>query len=749
MTDLTRSSINSMSRPNQPHPGRMNPQMAAGQMGGMTPKEIIAIFQRHILMIVCFTFFGLVLGGVSWFLALRFIPKYTAVTYIQVESPERQNPLQIETRTANKDTLYQFRVSMASLMKQESLFAELLKLERVRDTKWYKSLDNKYVDGIKELKDNFGASPQRESQFITASMRTSSAGESAEILNAVVDLFVNSQSETSKNEIRNKLTNLQAQEDKLRSDLKTANDALDEWRARSGFTGLAMDDEFEHTLSRKEQQIVLQLDNLETDISETEEQIRTFQARLESVGVDPVTQAQTEQDPIVLNLKQQKAQLTALVDEKQANLGENHRTVRELKQRVNQIEQQMIERYQEIARVNRQSILTSAQDQMRALENQRQTLIKKQQEAQTQLQGMERAKAEYDRRLVTRDQLKDSLEEMGKQIEQFQALLDDPETPKVRKVGNARPPLAPSFPKWQVFFPGGFILGFMAGAGLAFLVEFMNDKLRTPKEISTNISLPLLGMICDTGEDKEIKAISDPSRTIIEAPYSISSEFYRQLRTNLDKNLAETQKVLLVTSGSGGEGRTSIAANLAASFVAKNEKVIFVDTNFRRPSSLKIFPKSSSDMPSGTQQVQGLSNYLENGGNISDIIRHCNKSGVDVIDAGPLPGNPAELLESSNMDNLLRQLSTSYDHVIIDGPPLLVSDAKILAIKSDACLLVFNATKTKKGAAMRSVRELREINANVVGCSLVGVKSLKGGYFNEMFKSYRDYSKAQLATSAK
>ncbi len=748
MADLTRSTIASMSKP-LPNMPMAHPGMAGGQNAGMTPKEIIAIFQRHLLMIIFCTILGLVLGGVGWFLCRQYIPQYTALTYVQVESPERQNPLQIETRTANKDTLYQFRVSMASLLKQESLFVDVLQLDRVRETDWYKDLDNKHIDGIQTFQEDFGASPQRESQFIAVSMKTPSAGESATILNAVVDLFVNRQTESSKTDIRNKLSNLTEQERSLRRDLQTANNALDEWRASSGFTGLGMDDEFEHTLNQKEQQIVLQLDNLETEISDLETRIETYEARVESVGVDVVTQSQTEQDPIVINLKQQKAQLKAVLEEKQTNLGENHRAVREMQERIAQIDIQIEERYLEIAKVNRESLLTNAMDQKRNLESQRGTLLQKQAEAVSQLKAMENAKAEYDIRRTNRDQLKDSLESLNKQMEQFQALLNDPDTPKVRKVGAARPPLEPSFPKWQVFFPGGFVLGFMLGAGLAFLVEFLNDKLRTPKDIITNIKLPLLGMICDAAEDKDVRKTSDPSRAVIELPYSITSEFYRQLRTNLDKNLLPSQKVILVTSGSGGEGRSSVASNLATSFVAKSKKVVFVDANFRRPASLEIFPKSNADMPHNTQQVKGLSNYLSNGGNISDVIRHCSTSGVDVIDCGPVPSNPAELLEGEKMDELLKQLSVSYDYVVVDGPPLLVSDAKILAIKADACLLIFNATKTRKGAAMRSVRELRDINANVIGCALVSVKSLKGGYFNEMFKSYRDYSKGQLVASAK
>jgi capsular exopolysaccharide synthesis family protein len=744
MSDLTRATINSISRP-----VHATGTPSSSQAIGMTPKEILAIFRRHIWMIISFTIAGLIVGGIAWFLCLTYIPKYTAITVVRVESPDRQDPTNIATTTGNKDILYQYRVEMAGRMTQESLFDDLLRLDDIRKTNWFKSFDNPFVDGIEKLKEDFRVSPQRESQLLTVSMGTPSPTESAIIVNSAVELFVNKQAESSKTDIQYKLQNLTAQETVLKRDLLNANNALDDWRASSGFTGLSMQEEDQHTINQKEQQLVLQLDNLENEISRLEEQIKTYESRVQTTGIDIVTQAQTEQDSIVLALKQEKAQIKTLLEQKQSSLGENHRTVKEIRERIIQTDRQIEERYLEIARVNRESQLTAAQDQQRSLETERATMQAKRNEAAVQLKGLENARAEYERLVTTRDRFKDSLDLLTKQIEKFQTMLNDPETPKIRKVAIAPKPIYPSFPKWQVFFPGGFILGFMMGAGLAFLVEFLNDKLRTPKDVATNIRIPLLGLICHSEEDAEVSKIKVPALVMKEAPHSMTSEFYRQLRTNLKKSLTGKQKIISITSGAGGEGRTSVAANLAVSFVVEGTKVVFVDANFRRPASLTIFPKSVTDMPSSVQQVTGLSNYLTGKCSLSDILRHCSLTGLDVIDSGSLPMNPSELLEGSRMDELLRQLSVSYDYVIIDSPPMLVADAKILAMKADGCVLVFNATKTRKGAAQRVTRELRSINANLLGCTLVAVRSLKGGYFDEMFKSYRDYSKPQLAASAK
>jgi Mrp family chromosome partitioning ATPase len=95
------------------------------------------------------------------------------------------------------------------------------------------------------------------------------------------------------------------------------------------------------------------------------------------------------------------------------------------------------------------------------------------------------------------------------------------------------------------------------------------------------------------------------------------------------------------------------------------------------------------------------------------------------------------------MDNLIKQQREKYDYVILDGPPvLLASEAKILARRVDATILVFNAATTKRGTAMRTISELRQVDAEILGCVLLGVKILKGGYFRELFKSYQEYQPA-------
>jgi capsular exopolysaccharide synthesis family protein len=272
--------------------------------------------------------------------------------------------------------------------------------------------------------------------------------------------------------------------------------------------------------------------------------------------------------------------------------------------------------------------------------------------------------------------------------------------------------------------------------------------VRTPADVARYLRVPLLGVIPDASEDSQVRRV-ELCHVVRQAPYSATSESYRQCRTNLKlSGPAESFKTLLVSSGSAREGKTSVAVNLAATFVATDKKVLLIDANFRQPNLHALFPRERT-RDSVERFDFGLSSVLMHQCSATEAVRTSGIAGLDIIDCGPLPANPSELLCSPRMEDLLARLRNNYDYIIIDGPPvLLVSDAKVLAGLVDATLLVVNASATSRGAARRAVREFKQVNARIIGCVLFAARALKGGYFHEQFKSYRKYQKnARLAGS--
>jgi capsular exopolysaccharide synthesis family protein len=340
------------------------------------------------------------------------------------------------------------------------------------------------------------------------------------------------------------------------------------------------------------------------------------------------------------------------------------------------------------------------------------------------------------------------LNQIKVQIEKLRIMLDDPETPKVQLVGLAPEPLEMVVSRhYLLWIPGGTMLGLILGLSLAFLIEMLNDLLRTPSDVRRFLRVPLLAVIPDANEDRAVDDV-DLCRVVDEAPYSLIGESYRQCRTNLELSSDGTLKTLLVASGGAGDGRTCVACNLAAAFVAKFEKVLLIDGNLRQPSLHLVYPRDTSG-ETVAQRRLGLTSVLTGECSYQEAIRPGGVNGLDLIYAGPPTANPAELLASHRMKELIEGVIGGYDRVIIDSPPvLLISDVKILARLVNATLVVFNAAATKRGAAERTISELQDVGANVIGCVLFGAEAMKGGYFRQQFKAYRRYLKPQLAASS-
>ena len=286
------------------------------------------------------------------------------------------------------------------------------------------------------------------------------------------------------------------------------------------------------------------------------------------------------------------------------------------------------------------------------------------------------------------------------------------------------------------------MLGFLAGVGISFLVELLNDLVRTPAEVAKHLHIPLLGVIPHASEDRQVKD-TDLFHVVQQAPYSVISESYRQFRTNLKlSGPSASSRVLLVSSCSAGDGKTSVAVNLSVAFVAEHKRVLLIDANFWKPNIHQIFDTQKED-------GVGLGDVIVSDARIEDAVHPSGIEGIDVLSCGTLPPNPAEMLGSAKMREILAVQKTNYDYIIIDGPPvLLVSDTKMLAESTDGTLLVFNASNTRRGAASRAIRELKQVDASVVGCVLFAVRAMKGGYFSEQFRSYQEYQKQHITSQA-
>jgi len=730
-----------MSRP----VGQRSPAAAS-----MTAKEVFGILRRHIFLIIFLTALGLGAGGGAWKLLQMRYPRYTAKTFIRVLPPAETDPMTIGTVQLQKDILYGYRQSIANLIKQQSTLEDLLDRDTVKETKWFKSWDGDRRRPVNYLNKHFGAYAHRDSEFVEISMTCSAAKEAADIVNEMLTLFLATRGDTERQEIARKLNGLEEQRGRVQRELDAANKGLDDIREKSDLTDIEQPAGryFQHTITIRLNSLELQKNELDLAIKQLEADI----GNLQELAEGPITEQiefQIERDPVMVTLAQQLAYLEAQLSGRLTKFGENHRDVRQTRELIEETKNKRDQRKEEIAKQTRVANLENARDGLIVLRKRFEQLEALRQVAEADKKELDIARIQYEKVVKIRDERITMLDSIKEQIEKFTIMYNDPETPKVMAVGLAPVPLEMVFTRqWWLWFPSGTILGLLFGLGLAFLVELANDLVRTPSDVARYLRIPLLGVIPDASEDSQVRRV-ELCHTVRQAPYSVTSESYRRCRTNLKlSGPPESFKTLLISSGMARDGKTSMAVNLATTFVATDKKVLLIDANFRQPNLHSLFPKVQAE--GATERFDfGLSSVLMHQCSPAEAVRPSGIEGLDIIECGPLPANPAELLGSTRMEELLNKHRKSYDYVIIDGPPvLLVSDAKVLAGVVDATLLIFNAAATSRGAAQRTIRELKEVNARIVGCVLFAARSIKGGYFQEQFKSYRKYQKkAQLASS--
>lgn len=297
-------------------------------------------------------------------------------------------------------------------------------------------------------------------------------------------------------------------------------------------------------------------------------------------------------------------------------------------------------------------------------------------------------------------------------------------TASVLRVEEAVPP-NPDNPLPMVPWTAiGGAIGFVLAGTLAFLLEYLNDTLRSPGDIARVLELPVIGYVAEIQGDKARPYVAEQPRSPI-------AEAFRSLRTNLEFAAVEKPlRTLLVTSVGSGEGKTTTATNLAIVIAQGGKRVVLLDADLRRPRVHRFFNLSNR---------VGLSEVFRDHVKLEDALQPTIVDGLSVITSGSIPPNPAELLGSEKMTHILDELLASADVVVIDSPPFLVADASVLAAKVDGVLLVIQPGKTNAHAALTMHEQLQRGAARIVGVTLNRIPRRRAYYYGGYRYYYSPY----------
>lgn len=556
-------------------------------------------------------------------------------------------------------------------------------------------------------------SPIRKTQLVNISFYSESAELAAQVANSIAEMYINNHLE-AKMEMTNKATTwLSERQNQLRETLAKAEARLAEFKEQNqlvdvqGVEGLA---------SQELNQLNSQLSDARRRLGQAESVYSVVRANTDSNKLETL--------PEILNH-------SVIQDVKKLEADANRR-VSELARRYGPKHPSMIAAQAELDSV-RTTLRTQIDELVQGINNEYTT-------ARADVASLERqlASAKNSFQAVSRQATR--FDELQRQVDVNRNLYDafltrytettetsDFATANARITDPAVAPLLPAKPNKKLIVALALVVSTMIGIMLAFLYEALHDGIRTVEDVENKLSMRLLGLLpaVDVAKNARLQ-----SHIYFDKKERAFPESVRSLRTAVTLSHIETPaKVITITSTMPGEGKSTVASNLAFA-MGQSEKVLLIDGDLRKPSLSHIF-----GLPA---YHPGLTNLIAGTSNASQCISHDDTSGIDVMPAGMVPPNPQELLLSQRFEKVLEVLAQKYDRIIIDtAPTQAVADALLLSRKSDAMIYVVKADDTSIKAIKQGIGRLLQVNARLDGVVLNYVDTSRaGGYGGYYYYGY-------------
>ena len=463
-------------------------------------------------------------------------------------------------------------------------------------------------------------------------------------------------------------------------------------------------------------------------------------------NVDSIPQSVT--DPVIQNLRKEYSNTKSEYDRKSELYKENYSEMVQLRAQMNSLQQEL------------RKVVDDAEAGYRAALRQENLLRQRVESQRTEVARMNSAAIHYNSlktEVESMRKLLDSLEGMQNET-RVSAQLKGLKTTSISLIDEAKVPKDPVSPKKKLNLLLAVVMGIFGGVGLCFVFEYLDNTIKGPEEVERLTGIPSFGVIPylphegektrkhghysvsrklypDRGMSKS-KEDSLPEIKEIELvnhlyPNSSLSEDYRTIRTSILLSQADNPpKVLAFSSSLPQEGKTATVVNMAVAFAQLNKRVVILDADLRKPRLHTIFK---------TQNKIGLTGYLTGKFALDGVVQKTHIENVWLMPSGPVPPNPAELLDSDKMKILLDGFKKELDFILLDTPPVLaVVDALILSALVDCMVLVVQPGKTPRKPFLGAVEQLQQSKANIIGV-VFNKSDIHTTQYYDKYSYYRHY----------
>jgi capsular exopolysaccharide synthesis family protein len=586
---------------------------------------------------------------------------------------------------------------------------------------------------LKKFQDRLDVEPLKRSRLVEVTFESNDAKLAAQVVNTLASAYIEENLESRWDASQKASEWLSQQLQDMKAHLEKSEDELQKYARENGLLFLETDKgTTENIVAQRLRQLQEELTKAQSDRFAKESLYRLVQegdfGSLPGVFDDKLLQDLTEK---LAELERERSRLISTfnadyprVKEIQSQIDESEAVLAQERERA---AERITKDYR--AAVDREAMLQKAFE-----EQQREANVIAEKSVQYQILKRE---ADTNKQLYVG--LLEKLKETG--------VSTSMKATNIRVVDLAYPPKKPDRPRIALNLSLALVLGLALGIGLAFLQEHLDNTFKSAEDVERFLQVPALASVPAVEgsnghhgvqglvQRARLLAAADKARTN-QAPHwnriegngqNISlTEAFHGLRTSVLLSTAKRPPTsLLVTSAQGGEGKTTVAANLAVSLAQLGERVLLIDADLRRPSLHNFF---------GNEGSSGLVNFLTGDADWRTLVVHSTPAGLDLLFCGPVPPNPADLLSSEYMPALIREASKEYKFVVVDSPPLLnLADSRILSTLVDGVILVVGGGITPRDLVHRAYLSARDAGSHILGATINFVDT-RIGYYSSYYQ---------------
>jgi polysaccharide biosynthesis transport protein len=661
-------------------------------------------------------------GGAAWFVLQRVTPLYSSLSRICIE----RNLPRILTSDGQITESTSFLYTQAELLQSTSVLVAAVDAPGNADLKSFRGIENRAGFLKRHLRVIVGT----QDEIINVIAELPDGQDAAQLVNSVVDAYISKYAEQRRTKTVDVLNILRNDRERRNAELEERRKALEDFRVQHAALAVHVD---------KENVVTSRFSALADELNQTEIALLESKARYYRVKemydsptqrpslLETATTAQRSSRDSELESRVQQVEQT-LISER-AHWGEGHPRVRLLRDSLDELRARLEKQHKAVI----DSYVESVQQDYELLDHKRNELrsaYDKQFKMATEVSSQALQLTSLEDALKRTEHDCDILEDRMKELN----LTEEVGSMNVSIMDVAAPSSNPSYPVHSQFLAAGVFLGALTGLGLAWLRDLLDHRIRTIEEMGEVLQLPVLGVLPYFGDGR---GDAQAGQLVATSPRSMAAETVRTLRTAIHFGLGGAQsKTFCVTSPSPGDGKSTVASNLAIAMAQAGQRVLLIDADLRKPTQHKIFEVNPE---------RGLGSVLAERRPVEEGIVPAVVDSLDLLPCGPCPANPVELLNNGFFAELLDQLKDRYDKIVIDSPPVMpVADARVIAAMTDATILVLRAEHSTRRLSIAARNELWRVRAPRLGLVVNRVptgsqSSYNYGYGSTGYDSYAAY----------